>query len=502
MPKTNDPAPVSLDPAICYRALKTRDARFDGRFFTAVRTTGIYCRPVCPAQTPKPENVAFYPSAAAAEVAGYRSCLRCRPERAPATAPANATVERAMALIALGLAEDGPALARRLGVGERHLRRLFSAHLGASPKQVAETRRHLLARQLVVETNLPLTDVALASGFGSLRRFNHVFRTLYGQPPSQMRRRAGKSSGASGFTLSLPFRPPYDWSGVIAVLGAHGIPGVEVVTDDRYARLISIGGHHGTITVAPGGPDSLSLTVDFPKLAYIPEIVARLRSLFDLAADTGLIESQLAADPALAPWIAARPGLRVPGAWDAFECAVRVILGQQVSVGVGQRLAARLVILYGTPVKTAVPGLTALFPSPERLLDVADRISLDLNMPRARAAAIINLARAQAADPDLLAPTGDLEAAAAKLVAVPGIGPWTAQCIALFALRAPDAFPVQDVGLQRVLGLGAKALALRAESWRPWRAYAAIHLWLQALGAVPPARTDTDKEEPSDALVA
>ncbi|HEX3984715.1 MAG TPA: AlkA N-terminal domain-containing protein, partial [Acidisoma sp.] len=432
-------------------------------------------------------------------------CLRCRPERAPATAPANPIVERAMALIALGYAQDGPSLARRLGVGERHLRRLFTAHLGASPKQVAETRRHLLARQLVVETDLPLTDVALAAGFGSLRRFNHVFRTLYGQPPSQMRRRAVKTGGEQGFTLSLPFRPPYDWDGVIAVLGAHGIPGVEAVTPERYARLISLGGHYGTIAVSLGGTDALCLRVDFPKLAFLPEIVARLRSLFDLVADTARIEDQLATDPGLAPWIAARPGMRVPGAWDPFECAVRVILGQQVTVAAGKRLAARLVALYGKPVETGIPGLTGLFPSPERLVEVADRISLDLNMPRARAAAIVNLARAQIENPDVLAPGGNPDEAVQRLVAVPGIGPWTAQCIALFALREPDAFPIQDVGLQRVLGLSAKALAERSEIWRPWRAYAAIHLWLQALGAIPPGvvpRAGTEKEGIHDALVA
>ena len=500
MPNANSLVPDRLDPVICYRALTTRDARFDGRFFTAVRTTGIYCRPVCPAQTPKEQNCTFYPSAAAAEVAGYRSCLRCRPERAPSTAPANPLVERAMALIALGYADDGAKLAAKLGMSERHLRRLFAEHLGASPKQVAETRRHLLARQLVMETTLPLTDVALASGFGSLRRFNHVFRELYGQPPSQMRRRAAKPQADQSFTLSLPFRPPYDWDGVITALTAHAIPGVEAVTPQSYARLITLGGHHGTVVVSPGGGDSLTARIDFPKLAYLPEIVARLRALFDLAADTALIDAHLTTDPALAPWITARPGMRVPGAWDPFECAVRVILGQQVSVRAGKQLAAKLVALYGPPVESAIPGLTGLFPTPEQLAAVAERISLELNMPRARAAAIINLARAEAANPDLLAPGGDLEQTIAGLTTVGGIGPWTAHCIALFALRQPDAFPAQDVGMQRVLGgLSAKALETRSESWRPWRAYAAIHLWLQALATAPVAKsrkkTETEKTD-------
>jgi AraC family transcriptional regulator of adaptative response / DNA-3-methyladenine glycosylase II len=481
-----------LDPEICYRALVTRDARFDGRFFTGVRTTGIYCRPVCPAQTPKPENVTFYPSAAAAEAAGFRSCLRCRPERAPSTTPAHPLVDRAMAIIAEGpdpegSGLDGAALAARLGVGERQLRRLFAAHLGASPKAVVQTRRHLLARQLVVETDLPLTAVALAAGFDSLRRFNHVFRTLYGRPPSQMRRSVARQAGHNGgdqrgLTLSLPYRPPYDWPGIIAVLKAHAIPGVEVVTDDGYARIITLGGHHGTVVVSPGSAHSLTARIDFPALRFVPRIVANLRRIFDLGADPGPIDAVLAGDPLLAPLVAARPGLRVPGAWNAFELAVRVILGQQVSVAAGGRLAGKLVALCGTPVETTIPGLTGLFPTPERLVAEAEVLSLHLNMPRARAAAIVNLARAVAETPDLLERGEGLDGSVRRLCAVAGIGRWTAQCIALFALREPDAFPPRDVGLQRALGLTDRQLMARAESWRPWRAYAAMHLWMVALG--------------------
>jgi AraC family transcriptional regulator of adaptative response / DNA-3-methyladenine glycosylase II len=496
MPEATAPL---LDPEICYRALLTRDGRFDGRFFTGVRTTGIYCRPVCPAQTPKPANCTFYPSAAAAEVAGFRSCLRCRPERAPATAPANRLVERAMAIIAEGHEPDGPGLdgsglAARLGLGERQLRRLFAAHLGASPKAVAQTRRHLLARQLVVETDLPLTEVALAAGFESLRRFNHVFRTLYGQPPSRMRRAAPRKGQGAGFTLSLPFRPPYDWPGIVAVLTAHAIPGVEVVTPRSYARLITLGEHHGTVVVMPGSPTSLTATIDFPALKFLPRIVARLRRIFDLGADPGPIDDVLAADPGLAPLVAARPGLRVPGAWDGFELATRVILGQQVSVAAGGRLAGKLVTRFGTPVETAIPGLTGLFPTPERLVAEAETLSLRLNMPRARAAAIVNLARAVAVAPDLLERGEGLDASVRRLCEVPGIGPWTAQCIALFALREPDAFPPRDVGLQRALALGDRHLLARAEAWRPWRAYAAMHLWMVALGLSKPTIESTSHE--------
>jgi AraC family transcriptional regulator of adaptative response / DNA-3-methyladenine glycosylase II len=476
------PQATPLDPELCYRALLTRDARFDGRFFTGVSTTGIYCRPVCPAQTPKWENVTFYPSAAAAEVAGFRSCLRCRPERAPSPAPGHPLVERAMAIIAEGHDPDGPDLAERLGLGARQLRRLFAAHLGASPKAVMQTRRNLLARQLVVETDLPLTDVALAAGFDSLRRFNHVFLTLYGQPPSLMRRSAARSRDGRGLTLSLPYRPPYDWPGIIAVLKAHAIPGVEVVTDDAYARIITLGGHHGTVVISPGGADSLSARIDFPVLRLLPRIVANLRRIFDLAADPGPIDAVLGSDARLAGLVAAHPGLRVPGAWNGFELAVRVILGQQVSVAAGSRLAGKLVAQFGTPVETMIPGLTALFPTPARLVAEAEVLSLHLNVPRARAAAIVNLARAATDAPDLLERGEGLETSVHRLSAVPGIGPWTAQCIALFALREPDAFPPRDVGLQRALGLTDRQLMARAEAWRPWRAYAAMHLWMVALG--------------------
>jgi 3-methyladenine DNA glycosylase/8-oxoguanine DNA glycosylase len=309
------------------------------------------------------------------------------------------------------------------------------------------------------------------------------------------KRRAGR-----GVTRSLPFRPPYDWAGILAVLSAHAIPGVEVVTAGSYARLITLGGHHGTVVVTLGSPASLTATIDFPALRLLPRIVARLRRIFDLDADPGPIDGVLAADPGLAPLVAARPGLRVPGAWDGFELAVRVILGQQVSVVAGGRLAGRVVALFGTPVETAIPGLTGLFPTPDRLMAEAETLSLRLNMPRARAAAILGLARALAETPALLERGAGLEDAVRHLCEVPGIGPWTAQCIALFALREPDAFPPRDVGLQRALGLTDRQLLARAEAWRPWRAYAAMHLWMVALGL---ARGPTALiESPSDDPVA
>ena len=288
--------------------------------------------------------------------------------------------------------------------------------------------------------------------------------------------------------------------GILAVLAAHAIPGVEVVTGESYARMITLGGHHGTVVVSPGGPTSLSARIDFPALRFLPRIVARLRRIFDLDADPGPIDAVLSADPGLAPLVAARPGLRIPGAWDAFELAVRVILGQQVSVAAGGKLAAKLVTLYGTPVETAVPGLTGLFPRPERLIAEAETLSLRLNMPRSRAAAIVNLAQAATAMPELLERGEGVEETVRRLVAVPGIGPWTAHCIALFALREPDAFPPRDVGLQRAIGLTDRQLIARSEAWRPWRAYAAMHLWMVALGLS--RGTDPHIESTNDELVA
>jgi AraC family transcriptional regulator of adaptative response / DNA-3-methyladenine glycosylase II len=484
---------MTLDRDACYRALRTRDTRFDGRLFVAVRTTGIYCRPICPARTPKRENVEFYPSAAAAQQAGFRACLRCRPEASPELAAwrgtAN-TVSRALALIDAG-ALDGDeagvdALALRLGVGGRQLRRLFQQHFGASPIAVAQTRRVLFAKQLLHETELPMTDVALAAGFGSLRRFNDTFRRLYRRPPSALRReRAGGGNGAalSPITLRLAYAEPYDWSALIAFLAARAIPGVETVEPGRYRRTIELDGGHGTLEVAPvPGRAALAATIRFGNVRALPAIVARVRRVFDLDADVRAIAAQLGEDPRLAPLVAARPGLRVPGAWDGFELAVRAVLGQQITVAGARGLAARLVAAHGEPLaaEAAAPGLETLFPRPERLA-LADVGAL--GMPRSRAAALVALAAAAATDAELFHPRHDLDAALARLRELPGVGEWTAQYIALRALREPDAFPAADVGLLRALAgpRGARPtpeqLAARAEAWRPFRAYAAQHLW-------------------------
>lgn len=485
---------MDLDPAACHRILLARDARYDGRFFTGVTSTGIYCRPVCPARPPKLENCRFFAGAAAAQEAGFRPCLRCRPESAPdlgAWRGTSATVSRALALIESGAMEenDVDALAARLGMGERQLRRLFRQHLGASPIAVAQTRRVLLAKQLLHETRLPMTEVALASGFGSVRRFNETFQALYRRPPRELRRLQGadQADGAA-FSLLLPYRAPFDWDGLLAFFAGRAIPGVEWVEDGRYGRTIALDGATGTIEVGHDPARSaVRATIDFPRPTALPVIIARIRRLFDLAADPSAIGSHLSADPVLAPLVAARPGLRVPGAWDGFELGVRAILGQQISVGAATKLIGRLATRWGTTTDSG----RSVFPSPARL-STADVASL--GMPQARGDAVVALARAVVTDPRLFDARQDLDTAITTLCGLPGIGPWTANYIAMRALRESDAMPTGDVGLLRALTADgqrptADELTARAESWRPWRAYAALHLWASDSAAPTQKRT-------------
>jgi len=489
------------DKETCYRALQSRDTRFDGLIYVGVKSTGIYCRPVCPARTAKYENCTFFASAAAAHEAGYRPCLRCRPETAPELASwrgTSNTVSRALALIADG-ALDGEgktvdALAERLGVGERQLRRLFLQHLGASPIAVAQTRRVLFAKHLIHETQMPMTEVALASGFSSLRRFNELFQQLFHRPPSALRRKSStnRPGTEAGITLRLRYRPPYDWLSMLSFLQARAIPGVEVVENECYRRTVEIDGSIGTVAVTHLPlRQSLSVTIHFPAVQSLPAIVARVRRLFDLGADIETIDTHLSADPKLAPWIAMRPGLRAPGGWDGFELAVRAILGQQISVSAARKLAGQLIALHGKRLPKAAsthPGLTHTFPTAKRL---AATKSLGLGMPAARLASLKALAQTATSDPNLFRPFGTIEEAIARLRSIPGIGDWTAQYIALRAIREMDAFPAADIGLLRGAALidGAPAtpttLLNRAESWRPWRAYAAQHLWAANTNELP-----------------
>lgn len=482
-----------LDRESCYRALCSRDTRFDGRLFVGVTSTGVYCRPVCPARTPRIAHCRFFPSAAAAQTAGFRPCLRCRPETAPeggAWRGTASTVARALSLISDGALDDSAAgvdqLADRLGIGGRQLRRLFQQHLGASPIAVAQTRRVLFAKQLLQETRLPMTEVALAAGFGSLRRFNECFRALFGRPPRSLRRgtttslRAG-AAGHAGVTVRVRYRPPYDWEAMLGHLAARAIVGVEHVAAGVYQRTVTGGDGVGTIDVThEPARQNLVVTVRFPDVRAIPLILASVRRVFDVGADLDAIDTHLSRDPAMAALVAERPGLRAPGGWDGLELAVRAVLGQQITVAAAQRLAGRLVALCGTPLPSPVRMLTHAFPSAEQLARADLRM---LGMPAARRATLIALARAALADPRLFHPAASVEAAIARLREIPGVGEWTAQYIALRALREPDAFPASDVGLLRgaAAHLGVRPtpadLLRRAEAWRPWRAYGAQHLW-------------------------
>jgi len=482
---------VVPDKESAYRALQSHDARFDGQIFVGVKSTGIYCRPVCPARTPKFENCMFYTSAAAAQEAGYRPCLRCRPETAPQLASwrgTSNTVSRALTLIQDG-ALDGEthtvgALAKRLGMGERQLRRLFLQHIGVSPVAVAQTRRVLFAKQLIHDTDLPMTEVALASGFSSLRRFNEVFENLFQRPPGALRRKVSVAETSAGTVLRLRYRPPYDWDAMLRFLEARAIPGVEVVTNRTYRRVIELDGAFGVVAVKHlPKRQSLSVTIQFPTVKALPGIVNRVRRQFDLNVDICTIDEHLSRDPQLASFVARRPGLRAPGGWDGFELAVRAVLGQQVSVSAARCLAGRLVERHGAalPFSTSsYPGLTHAFPSAKRL---AKASSFGLGMPAARLETLRSVTCAAAKKPEVFQTANSMDEAVVSLKAIPGIGDWTAQYIALRALREVDAFPSSDVGLLRgakkVTGdvLTARELLARAETWRPWRGYAAQHLW-------------------------
>jgi len=477
-----------LDPAALNRARISRDPRFDGKFFIAVTSTGIYCRPICPSRYAKRAHVRFFGSPAAAEAAGFRPCLRCRPEAAPGT-PAwlgtAAVVRRALRLIEAGaLDEDSvEALAGRLGIGPRHLLRLFVRHVGASPVAVAQTRRLHFAVCLLEETRLPITQIAMAAGFGSSRRFNDAFRHTYRRAPSELRR-AGRGAAARStaeVVLRLAYRPPYDWEHVRSFLATRAVAGLERVDACSYSRTVACEGSHALIRVAPlPGEDALELRVAGAPPAALLQLSTAARRVFDLAADPQRIGTELAADALIAPLVRARPGLRIPGAWEPFECAVRAVLGQQVSVAAGRTFAARLVERIGPAIRDGAAGLTRLFPDAAALAAAP----LDsFGITRSRAATLRALARA------VLEHRIDFSAAPdevmAALLALPGIGTWTAQYVALRALGEPDALPAGDLVLRRMAApgmrlLSARELEERAHAWRPWRGYAVMHLWRAA----------------------
>ena len=450
---------MQLDDDLCFRATRSRDPRFDGRFFTAVITTGIYCRPICPAKAARRENLRFFAYAAAAQRAGFRPCLRCRPEVAPWTPAWNgtsATVTRALRLIGEGALDDGDvdALAVRLGVTSRQVRRLFDEHVGAPPVAVAQARRVHFARTLLVETSLPIADVAFAAGFSSLRRFNAAMRGAYRVAPRAMRRGRAAVGASTAITLRLPYREPYDWRGLLQFLGRRAIPGVESITGDEYRRTIAVGDAAGVLRVRDDGG---ALLVSLPRAFthHLKPIVDRVRRMFDLFADPHAIASHLRRDGMLRPLVERWPGARVPGAWDPFELAVRAIVGQQVSVAGATTIVGRIAARYGSRIDTGDDALSVLFPDARRLANA--RIG---SMPRARAAAIRDVARASGA-----------------LDGVRGVGPWTLNYVSMRG-GDPDAFPAGDLALRKAAGgCNERALLQRAEAWRPWRSYAAMLLW-------------------------
>ncbi|MEW5881980.1 MAG: AlkA N-terminal domain-containing protein [Pseudomonadota bacterium] len=472
---------MQLDPDICYRAHRARDARFDGRFFTAVGSTRIYCRPVCTAPLPKRENCRFYASAAAAEQAGYRPCLRCRPELAPGLASVDASARLARA--AASLIDDGAladaslaSLARRLGVTDRHLRRVFEAEFGVTPIAYAQTARLLLAKRLLTDTAMPVTDVAMAAGFGSLRRLNALFARRYRLSPSALRS-ARAERPLDHHVFRLHTREPFDFAALLRFYRARAAAGVEAADAKTYRRTLALAvGDARTaagwveVRRAPRGA-GVEVRVDARLAAAIPRVLAACKRAFDLDCRPDEVVA------VLGDLARARPGLRLPGAFDAFELGARAILGQQVTVSAARTFAQRLVQRFGAPIETPFAELDRLFPDAPRLAAAQPAQIAELGIIEQRARTLVAFARAVSDGRVRLDPTADVESTLAALRALPGIGEWTAHYIAMRALHWPDAFPPGDAAVLRALG-GSRASALaQAQRWRPWRAYAVMHLW-------------------------
>lgn len=477
---------LSLDVRALDRARISRDPRFDGKFFIAVKTTGVYCRPICPSRTSNSRNVRYYPTAAAAAEAGFRPCLRCRPEAAPGT-PAwmgtSAVVRRALRLIDEGVLDNASVddLAGKLGLGSRHLRRLFLQHVGASPISVAQTRRLHFAKRLLDETTLPITQIALAAGFGSLRRFNTAFLQTYGRAPRELRKHCSDAESTDDeVILKLAFRPPYDWNQVCGFLSTHAIPGVEHVSEGAYSRTLRTAGGFSIICVRPLiGEDALELRVRGAVPATLFQISSAARRVFDTSADPARTTFALRSDPLLGPYVTQRPGLRIPGEWDPFECTVCAILREKGN-GSSRTLIARLVERFGEGINRTCAGLTSLFPTANAI----ENANLSgLGLPKARMATLKKLAGAVVrGEVDFNASTDSILEALSR---VTGMGRSTAEYVALRALGEPDAFPADDPELRQIASdtdwpFSAQELEARAEAWRPWRGYAALHLWSAA----------------------
>lgn len=475
-----------------YTALKAKDARFDGRFFVGVSTTGIYCRPVCRAKLPKPENCTFFTTAAAAEQAGFRPCLLCRPELAPGTAPVDATaslVHRAARVLEenCGNEQSLEELASRLGCTGRHLRRAFRAEYKVSPVQYLQTCRLLLAKNLLTDTDLSVIEVAMAAGFGSVRRFNDLFRKQYSLAPTSLRRQtAGAKIRNDTITLALGYRPPYRWQELLDFLALRAVTGVEAVRDGEYLRTVHfVSGEqrhvYGWVRVSHRPQSNvLAVTMDSSLLPVLPQLLGRIRILFDLYCDPDAVHEVLASMNSIHPGLSV-PGIRLPGCFDAFEMAVRAVLGQQITVKAASTLIARLVKAHGTPVQTDIEGLTHAFPSPEDIVAmdgaIADHLG-PLGITGTRAETILELALAFVKGNIHFNLCARPEMEVKKLMEIRGIGSWTAQYIAMRAMGWPDAFPHTDHGVKKALAprTSDEILAL-AEEWRPWRGYATVNLW-------------------------
>lgn len=482
-----DLVPPALDRESCYRALAAKDARFDGVFFTGVKTTGIYCRPVCTVKTPRQSSCLFFGTAAAAEAAGFRPCLRCRPELAPYALQEN-LAHAVWQRIAAGALNDGNVerLADEVGLSSRQLRRVLLQHFGVSPVELAQTQRLLFAKKLLQETHMPMTDIAYAAGFGSVRRFNALFAQRYGIAPTTVRRAQLKNNDyeRDALVLRLAYRPPYQWDHLLRYLSGRAIPSVESVQNSAYMRSVRIGDTDGWMRATHvQDRHQLELEVSTSLAAHLMPLLARVRNQFDLDANPAVIEAHLRHDGLLATRIEAMPGLRVPGAFDGFELAVRAVLGQQVSVAGATTLSGRLVQRFGSLAQTPLANVTHHFPTAQNLA-MANVVDIaGIGLPSKRAGTVQNLARFAAEGGMQLRPGLALEDAVKRLKSVPGIGDWTAHYIALRALRYPDAFPAGDLGLQKAAGvdgarLTEKQLAARADAWSPWRGYAALALWM------------------------
>jgi len=468
-----------LDPEPCYRALVTRDRRFDGVFFVGVETTGVYCRPICPARTPGRARCRFFTHAAEAEREGFRACFRCRPERAPGLASVDAAgklAERALARIGAGALDQQSvdALAKELGVSERHLRRAVLGATGVAPLELAESRRLGVAKALLQDTALPITDVAFAAGFSSLRRFHASFRSRFACAPSALRKAQSMKIG-DRIVLRLDARPPFAGARLLAFLAGRAVPGLESVSEEAYRRPCVIDGRRGEVEIKlatdPERPGVL-VEVDAALLPCLPEVLTRVRGMFDLDARPDVIDAHLSSDATLRGFVRRTPGLRVPGTWDPWELGVRAVLGQQVSVKAATTLTGRLVERFGDPTREIFPTAVAL--SRAGAADIAN-----IGLPASRAATLARLADAVVSGEVSLDRFGDAATLRRALMAIPGIGPWTAGYVVLRALRDPDTFLPGDLGVRRAMNAATEREAeARSDAWRPWRAYALMHLWM------------------------